>query len=277
MKTILRTLSLAALLAVPFWAQAQNEEGVYQRREVIIIDEEEPRVVDQRREVIIRDEPYRTTNVTRARRSRYSNRDRLTFFSTVELGYNGLVQDLGDLKLPGDADFMSLKAKSINFNLMIMNYDWNITRWLGLRTGIGLEVNNFRFDKNITLKLDDRGYVAPDYYYDMNHINLQKTKLVNCYLNVPLVLRLNISRTTEIYGGMVGGWRWNSYTKVKSSQEGKHRYRNDLNLRNFHYGYTAGIVFDKVGFYATYYPHSIFKADKGPEVRQVNIGVSLRY
>jgi hypothetical protein len=110
---------------------------------------------------------------------------------------------------------------------------------------------------------------------------------VSSYFNVPLVLRLTVGRTTELYGGVVGGWRWNSYQKIRSKETGKERLRDELNLRNFHYGYTAGIIFDHVGIYATYYPHSIFKDPTGlwsdhnnrrnPEVRQVSVGISVRY
>lgn len=290
MKKSLFLPGLAALLAAPLCVQAQNNEGVYQKREVIVVDEKEPRVIDQRREVIIRDDPnpsYGNHTVIRNNRRKNYRYDGLSFFSTVSLGYNGLVEELESLERPDDADFLTLKPRSINFKLMLVDYNLNFSRWIGLRTGLELEVANFLFEKNITLQQDEQGVVVPNYHYEENGITLKKSKLVSSYFNVPLVLRLNLSRTTELYGGVVGGWRWNSYQKVRSKEFGKERLRNELGLRNFHYGYTAGIVFDHFGFYATYYPHSIFKAPThrtsgsnsahSPEARQVSVGISVRY
>ncbi len=291
MKKSLPLLGLAALLAAPFCVQAQNSESVYQKREVIIVDEDQPRVVDQRREVIVRDDPNpfygNNHTVFRNNRRRDYRYDGLSFFSTLSLGYNGLVEDLDRLELPADADYLDLKTRSINFKLMLVDYNLNFARWIGLRTGLELEVANFMFEKNITLQQNELGYVEPNYYYEDHGIHLRKSKLVSSYLNVPLVLRLNVGRTTEIYGGVVGGWRWNSYQKIRSKQFGKERLRKDLGLRNFHYGYTAGIIFDHVGVYATYYPHSIFKTStehqvgdirfRNPEARQVSVGISVRY
>lgn len=264
MKRILLIFGLAGLVTAPLCAQ--QSDTVYQKREVIIIDEAPSPAVQQSREVIVRE-------IKKSGR-RYK-RDELNFFSGIGLGYNGLVENLSNLELPQEAGWMDLENKSINFNLSVVDYQYNIWRHFGIRTGLELEVNNYRFTQNITPGLDQTGFVTgiPVKYH------LQKTKLVNCYLNVPLLVSIGIGNRNqvELYGGIVGGWRWNSYTKLKSKEHGKDRNRDELNLRNFHYGYTAGITFHNVGFYATYYPHSIFKKDKGPEVRPVSVGVILKY
>ena len=259
-------LGLAALAVLPSTAAAQTDT-VYQKREVIIVDEEPVAVPRQSREVIVRD--------TRKYRTSY-RRDDLKFFNAIGLGYNGLVQDLNNLKLPEEAGWMELQPKSINFNLMMMSYEFNFGKHFGFRTGLELEVNNYRFERNITLMLNENGHIVPDTHFEDNNLTIRKTKLVNSFLNVPLVLRLGIGHRNqvELYGGVVGGWRWNSYTKLKVN--GKDRFRQNYNLRNFHYGYTAGITFHNVGFYATYYPHSIFKSDD-LDVRQVNVGITFNY
>lgn len=282
MKKRLPLWGLAALLVSPFCAQAQDNE--YQRREVIVIDDERPRVVDERREIVIRDEPDDRRGGTVvlgdrriADRGR-TYRDGVSFLSTVSLGYNGLVEDLGTLRLPEGADYLSLKPRSLEFKLMLVDYHVPVTRWLGLQAGLELEVNNYLLENNITLTRNDAGTVVPDLSWDNRGIDLRKSKLVNSYFNVPLLLRVNLGPTTEIFGGVTGGLRWNSYQKIKVPGEGRDRLREELNLRNFHYGYTAGVQFDHLGFYATYHPHSMFKTPGGePDVRQVGVGVSLRY
>lgn len=266
MKKQFLILSVVLLAALPAAAQTQ-QDTVFQKREVIIIDDEQPVVTGETREVIVRD--------TRKVRVNYRKNGRFKFFNSIGLGYNGLVEGLDNLKLPEDAEWMDLEAKSINFNLMLVQYQYNFGRHFGIQTGVELEVNNFRFSENVTPHRNEAGYVGPNYL----DYKLKKSKLVSSYLNVPLVVKVGIGSRNqlEVYGGLVGGWRWNSYTKLKSSEHGKDRNRDNLNLRNFHYGYTAGITFHNVGFYATYYPHSIFKADKGPEVNQVNVGITFKY
>ncbi|MCD8185814.1 MAG: hypothetical protein LUD68_04955, partial [Rikenellaceae bacterium] len=255
------------LAALPVFAQS-GPDTVFQKREIIIIDEDDDPVVraTSSTRVVVRD--------TRKSKT-FRKQDDLRFFNSISLGYNGLVEGLSDLKLPEEADWMDLEGKSVHFNLSLVHYQHNFTRHFGLRTGLELEVNNFRFSRNITPVLSENGnwVEARELPYP-----LKKSKLVNSYFNVPLVASVGLGNRNrvELYGGMIGGWRWNSYTKLKSSEHGKKRYRDDLNLRNFHYGYTAGVFVSKVGVYATYYPHSIFQVDKGPEVRQVNIGVTLR-
>ena len=271
MKKYVFIIGLSVLAVLPATLAAQTDT-VFQRREVIIIDEDPASTTTQTREVIVRD----------TRKHRVTHRkDELKFFNTINLGYNGLVQDLGSLKLPEEASWMELQPKSINFNLMLMSYEYNFNRHFGFRTGLELEVNNYRFEQDVTLKLGENGHVAPDWRFAEAGLSLKKTKLVNSFLNVPLVLRVGIGRRNqlEVYGGMVGGWRWNSYTKLKAKNEllnGKDRIRQNYNLRNFHYGYTAGITFHNIGFYATYYPHSIFKSDD-IDVRQVNVGLTFKY
>jgi len=290
-KSMMPLWGLAALLASPLCAQAQSHNAEHQHRQVIVIDDETPRTFDERREIVILDEPDGRSGATTVIRSgRHSHttvirgnmRDELSVLNTVSLGYNGLIEDLDALRLPAGADYLSLKPRSLEFKLMLVDYHVPLTRWLGLQTGIELEVNNYLFENNITLTRDDAGKLVPDRSWDDRGIDLSKSKLVNSYFNVPLLVRVNLGRTVELFGGVVGGLRWNSYQKIKIPYLGRERLREELNLRNFHYGYTAGVQFDHLGFYATYHPHSMFKTttlwqQNEPDVRQVSVGVSLRY
>ncbi|MDR0953772.1 MAG: outer membrane beta-barrel protein [Rikenellaceae bacterium] len=249
-------------------AIAQSADTIFQEREVVIIDEE-PQI-------------KRDTSSFEVKRTNPLSSNVIFFgLNHISLGYNGLIENLGEMDLPDEVEWMKLKAKSIQFKLMLAEVKLNLARHLDLRMGFELEVDNYRFQNKVTLMTNEFGKVAPDYSYA--DARLEKTKLVNCFLNVPLVARVGIGNRNQIvlYGGVVGGWRWNSYTKVKGQGErlnGKRRFRDnqDYNLRNFHYGYTAGIWFDQIGVYAAYYPHSIFRAGD-VDVRQVNVGISFLY
>jgi len=253
---------LGLVIAGVFPLQAQVADTVYQKREVIIIDEAPE-------EVVLENAQSGRAEATIIKIRKRSQGPSLRFFTRIGLGYNGLVENLNRLKLPEGAEWMDLESKSINFNLRLLEYR-NFNRNFGFQTGLDLEVANFRFSRDMIPRVNRvENYVVEgplDYH-------LKKSKLVNCYLNVPVIFRLGM-----VYGGVVGGWRWNSYIKEKSSQYGKERHRGNLNLRNFHYGYTVGLIlFKTVDINATYYPQSIFKSNQGPDVRQVNLGISFIY
>jgi hypothetical protein len=247
---------------------AQTGDTIIQRRDVIIVDEIP--------EMKVTEKENNHWSDSREQSGLWKRNDHSVNYGTqVGLGYNGLVQNLSKLKLSQRDEWMELDAKSINFNLRIIEYTYHLSGHFRFRTGVDLEVANFRFRRNMIPALSGSGkevIESPVVDYP-----LKKSKLVNSYFNVPLTIQWGIGNRNQcvLYGGVVGGWRWNSYVKEKSAEHGKIRHRDDLNLRNFHYGYTVGAQFHKVGFYATYYPQSIFKANLGPDVRQVSIGIQL--
>ena len=203
----------------------------------------------------------------------------------IGLGYSGLVSSLGKLALPSEAEYMSQKAGSINVNINLFNTGIVSTRHFALVTGIGMELNNFKFDKNMTLTRNAMGYIVPDESYAQRGVRLKKSKLSTNYFVVPLLAEFRFpvarrGRPFYFYGGVTGGWCFNAHTKIKYFENGhrkKDKSHNHLNIRNFKYGYTAGIGYNRLGLYASYYPESLFRAGKGPEVRQVNIGLSLNF
>ncbi|MCC8088097.1 MAG: PorT family protein [Rikenellaceae bacterium] len=204
-------------------------------------------------------------------------------FGGFGVGYSGLVENLGNLSVPDDAQFLRQEGKSINFKFYLIDYTYNFHPNWGVATGLELEYNNFRFEENMTIIRDPQsGYIIPDYSYTERGIILKKSKLVTGYLNIPLLLKLRWGNDNKWYlqGGFVGGWRIHAHTKIKASDKqlnGKFKNHKNLNLRNFHYGYNLGFGYKYYGIYASYYPQSIFKTDFGPSVQQVNIGLSLKF
>ncbi len=273
-----KILLLLPVVFLTLPALAQDDTG-FERREVIIIDEDDDLIPDNPVVVSAKDRQYTGKVVSNKYKSRNHS---FNFVGSVQLGYNGLVENLGKLRLPDEADFLSQKAKSVNFNLQFFTYHYHLARNFSLATGFELEVNNFRFDKNTSLMIDPlTGHTVADYSYNRDGIHLSKSKLVTGYVNVPLLLHYRFGpprKQVYLQAGVVGGVRWFTYTKIKANSpelSGKFRRHSDYNIRNLHWGYTAGIGFKRYGFYATYYPNSLFRNGKGPDVKQVNIGVTL--
>lgn len=297
MKKIFLLFCLAAMLVVP--AAAQHGDTVFQTREVIIIDEDEPMIVSREHEINIGGRDIMTrTNVNVAGFSRHRS-DRGWSYSLMNrfgLGYSGLVQDFENFHLPKDGDWrdwedveplpegyewMEQKHKSINVKLLLASANYNFTRHLGVELGLELEGNNYRFEREVTLTLDEHGHIAPDWRFAEAGLHLEKSKLYTSFLNIPLTLHWGIGRRNqfELFGGVVGGWRMASWTKLKADNRmlsGKEHHRGRYNLRNFHYGYTAGFSIHNVGLYATYYPHSIFRTGD-VDIRSINVGLQIRF
>lgn len=202
----------------------------------------------------------------------------------INIMYNGLVSGLGSMNLPSNAQYMTQTTKSIGVDLNLIDGVLFSSGCFGIVSGLGLEINNFRFANNISLTRDKDGYTIPDNSYTERGINLSKSKLTTTYLNVPLLFQFQIGRTPYkkesdcwISVGIVGGIKLQSYTKVMYSHEGrdvKKKEFNNQNIANFHLGFQASIGFYS-GFNVTakYYPQSIFRSDFGPHVEQVSIGI----
>lgn len=191
----------------------------------------------------------------------------------IGLGYSGLISSIGNFSLPNDAKFMSQKANSISFELTPYSYSIGISRRVGFVTALGLEVNNFKFDNNISLGQNENGYVVAKPYE-----TLEKSKLVTAYITLPILFEVQIGKYSNMFlnFGVIGAWKMQSHTKIKGYTDelnGKYKNKRGLNIRNFRYGYMAQIGYEKVGVFAKYYPDPIFKKNLGPKTREINIGL----
>lgn len=205
----------------------------------------------------------------------------------VGIYYSGLVRDIGHLSLPEGAEYMRQTPASIGVNINFADLTLVSNRHFGLITGLGMEINNFRFDENVGL-ISENGYIRPDYSYDMAGVELKKSKLTTMYLNIPLLVEFQFGRAKAgkkcpafVNFGLVGGLRLHSHTKVQyrdanGNKQTEKQYGN-LNLRNFHYGIECNVGYKWIALSARYYPQSIFTETGGPEVQQVNIGLSLMF
>lgn len=205
----------------------------------------------------------------------------------VGIYYNGLFRNIGDMNLPSDASFMQQTPKSIGVSINFVDFTLVSNRSFGLITGLGLEVNNFRFDRNVGLTQNADGYIVADYSYDQAGVNLSKSKLTTTYLNIPILAEFQFGRHKSgqrkpgfVNFGVIAGIRLEGHTKVKSKDftgGGTVKQHGGLNLRNFHYGAEFNIGYKYIALSARYYPQSIFIEDGGPKVQQGNIGLLFTF
>lgn len=136
----------------------------------------------------------------------------------VGIHYNGLVTNLGNFSLPDDAKYLSQSSKSIGVTINPIDFILLGNRKIHLMTGLGFELNNFRFDQDIALKYE-KGVTVPDYQYIEQGIKLSKSKLFTAYMNIPLLVEFQTGRNHNFFinAGLVGGLRIGAHTKIKAT------------------------------------------------------------
>ncbi|MGQ8335596.1 outer membrane beta-barrel protein [Sunxiuqinia sp. A32] len=195
-----------------------------------------------------------------------------------ELGFNGF--DETDYSMyPFDEGFMDLnQPKSMEVNVNFLEYNIALQKErgnIGIVTGVGYSMNNFRFDNPITVDKED-GMLVP---VSLDGDNIKKSKLMVSYITVPLLLEFQIpvndfSNKIHISGGIIGGINIGSHTKVKMDHS-KSKDRGSFNVNLFKYAATARIGLKDISLYATYNLSPLFDTDKGPKLVPFSIGISL--
>lgn len=173
------------------------------------------------------------------------------------------------------------RSNSAYINLIQKNFGLQQNRnTLGLVTGIGFHLQSYRLDNNTTIRRLEDGIIEPDYlYFDHN----QKSKLSVVSLIVPLLAEFQIpvnhyNNRIYISGGMYGGIRLSSHTKIKYRSEGrkeKLKTPGHYSLQDFKYGVMVRAGYRWFNIFATYEVAPFFKEGKGPELNALTFGLTL--
>ncbi|HZH72246.1 MAG TPA: hypothetical protein VFD91_07125 [Mariniphaga sp.] len=202
-------------------------------------------------------------------------------WSGFDFGFNVLLnEDYSGYDRP----FMDndvLRSNSAFINLLQLNIGLQRNRnTIGLVSGIGLQLQSYRLDKNTTINRLPDGSIEPQsLYFDHN----QKSKFSIISLTVPLLAEFQIPLDhykNRIYlsGGMYGGIRLGSHTKIKYRSEGKKeklKTPGHYSLQDIKYGFMVRAGYRWINVFATYDLVPLFKEDKGPELTPLTFGVTL--
>lgn len=198
----------------------------------------------------------------------------------VELGFNTFSTDQwgrNDGTIEGYLDLNT--AKSTNLNIIAPPVNLGFTRHFGIVTGLGISFNNYRFDGNNSLAVDDGGIVIPT--YPASGINYEKSKLATVYGILPVMLEVQIpvthSSTINLGAGVIGAVKLGSHTKTVYHDDGKQKDKNrdDFNLNVLRYGVTARAGYEMIQVYGTCYLSPMFEKNKGPELYPFEVGIAL--
>ncbi len=204
-------------------------------------------------------------------------------WSGIDFGLNNFVDHEFSMTRTGGEQFMDLNTgKSWNFNLNLKQYSIGFgTDRLGLVTGLGLEFNNYHFDADNSIQEVDGNIITKDDYPS----TLTKSKLKTTFLTVPLLLEAQMfgakrSKRIHVSGGVIGGLKLGSYTKVIYKEDGnrkKDKTKDDFNINPLRYGLTARLGYKTLNVFANYYMTPFFEKNDDPELYPVAVGLSIGF
>lgn len=199
----------------------------------------------------------------------------------VELGLNFLVDKQLNSGFQTEYEFLELnQPKSLTVQLNLIEYNIPIVRNnFGIVTGLGLWINNYRFDNNIILVSDS----VQIFGYADTTWNYTKSKLTTSYLTLPIIFEYQVrdkrgKEVLHIGAGAYGGVKLGSKSKtvyVYENTKIKTKDNNDFKLNPFKYGLTARIGWRKLNFFANYNLSELFESNKGPEIYPFEVGITL--
>jgi Outer membrane protein beta-barrel domain len=205
-----------------------------------------------------------------------------TNYTTATSG-NYLVNQPGSAAL-AENDFRLRTIKSVNVNIWFFMQRLNLIKhFVNLKYGLGLELNNYRFKSDVSLK--EAGANPYNLVQDINHpfifrdsISFSKNKLAADYVTVPMMLNFRTNPNSSDKGlsfsaGVSVGYLYSSRNKQKSSERGKERNRGDYNLETWKFSYIGEIGLGPVHLYGSYSPNSIF--EKGLSFMPYTVGIRL--
>jgi hypothetical protein len=188
------------------------------------------------------------------------------------IGYNAWLDNGSTALSLANSNLELINNKSTNVNLSYVNYFKIYKNFIQFSAGVGIDWNNYRFSKNITLspKADSMNLVV-------DNINYSKNKLMAKYVTVPLQLHFACKPNKKgdmlgVAGGVELGYLLNGRQKQISEENGKQKIDDDYNLADLRLGYTLCANYGNTGIYAKYYPTSTFKETQGPNLNTFCIG-----
>ncbi|MBS1772681.1 MAG: outer membrane beta-barrel protein [Bacteroidetes bacterium] len=210
-------------------------------------------------------------------------------FCGVDLGFNAIQDNTnyttaltsGGLFVPtssANSGLFDLRTgKSINVNLWPILGKARILKTKNQKiyfsTGVGLQIYNFRYSNSLRYSDSGKSHISLD-----NSIKYEKNKLTINYLSVPINFTFKTKMANKlwlVYGvGITGGFRINSYTKLKSDQYGKQKDHADFDLNPFNSTVTAEFGLDNYfRLYASYQLTNMYQTKTGLDQHPFCIGL----
>ena len=166
-------------------------------------------------------------------------------------------------------------GKSVNVNIWFFMQKLNIAKhYVNLKYGLGLELNNYRFDDKKVRFTENPTTVGIDPALE----HAEKNKLAADYVTVPLMLNFNFTpqryRAFGLSFGVSAGYLYSARQKVKMDGD-KDKLKDDFNLEKFKISYIAELNLGPVKLYGSMGIKNMW--EKGLDQTPYNIGLRLSH
>ncbi len=181
----------------------------------------------------------------------------------------------------GASDFNLNVGKSIDINIWLFMQRLNlIDHHLNLKYGLGVELNNYRYNSQVSYLKDNPfvAGVAPASVIIRDSVSFSKNKLAADYVTVPFMLNYCTNPNKQNKGfsislGVSAGYLYSSRNKQISEPRGKKKNNGGFDLEQFKFSYVGEIGLGPVRLYGSYSPNSFYK--RGLDMRPYTLGVRL--
>jgi hypothetical protein len=164
-------------------------------------------------------------------------------------------------------------GKSVNVNIWVFMQKLNVIKhYVNLKYGLGIELNNYRFDDKRVRFTENPTTVG----FDPALEHATKNKLAADYVTVPLMLNFNFTpksyRTFGLSFGVSAGYLYSARQKVKIDGD-KDKLKDDFNLEKFKISYIAELNLGPVKLYGSMSIKNMW--EKGLDQTPYNMGIRL--
>ena len=221
------------------------------------------------------------TEVKSSNGKHHKNPNLSTNWIILDLGFSNYIDNTNYAGAPAQAfapgsneNWFNLRTgKSVNVNIWLFMQRLNLVEHvLNLKYGIGIELNNYRYEENIRYAKN-----PPMVYKDI--IEYSKNKLAADYVTVPLMLNFNFTpnnSNNKSFGLSVGasaGYLYSSRQKYISDETGKEKTKGDLGLEPFKISYIAEVQLGPIKLYGSLATKTMF--ENGLDQKPYNVGIRL--
>lgn len=173
-------------------------------------------------------------------------------------------------------DRMKLRTgKSVDVNIWFFMQKLNITKHiLNLKYGLGLELNNYRFDDQEVRLNKNPTFIS----YDPSLKDAGKNKLAADYLTVPVMLNVNFTPNHKkgfgFSAGVSAGYLYSAREKIKTGSH-KDKTHSDFDLEKWKISYIGELTLGPVRLYASMATKSMWS--KGLDQTPYNFGIRISH
>jgi hypothetical protein len=180
----------------------------------------------------------------------------------------------------GFMNINSLKSPSYNINIFSKCFSLQQKKNnIGIVTGFGLVLDDYRLDSDLTIEYGEDGKIAPVHL----DFNTTKSKIRTSFIRVPALLEFQFPAKKPknrfwVSGGMIFEYQVWEYTKIRYKESDKKKTlktRNDLQINDFRYSLSFRMGYKWIKIFSEYSLTPLFKDGTGPQLYPFKTGIAI--